>query len=287
MSIFIIAVSIIALLFLFINLLLAPHNPYQEKDTAFECGFHSFQQSRSPFNIAFFIYALLYLLFDLEILLIFPYSVSAYANGIYGLIGVLMFILLVTAGFVFEIGKNALNIQSRQNSTQGGKITTDKEGEIITYPLENLKLFYTLKNKCKQYWSAIKSRVVKIFSKQIYRIKKVGSKIYISRSWFIAKIFKPVLYMLVYLSITTFIRMQDFDKEIINWLTDYLGKGKFITTFLELFYIVILAQIVKYSLKVITTKFATMWDKNKNNSSSNSKPDNKSSNSKSNDQSSN
>lgn len=145
MSIFIIAVSIIALLFLFINLLLAPHNPYQEKDTAFECGFHSFQQSRSPFNIAFFIYALLYLLFDLEILLIFPYSVSAYANGIYGLIGVLMFILLVTAGFVFEIGKNALNIQSRQNSIQGGKITPPKGGKIITYLYESKRSYSTLK----------------------------------------------------------------------------------------------------------------------------------------------
>ena len=50
MTIFIIFVSVIAILFLFINLVFAPHNPYQEKDSMFECGFHSFQQSRSPFN---------------------------------------------------------------------------------------------------------------------------------------------------------------------------------------------------------------------------------------------
>ena len=55
MTLFILFVAIIALLFLFINLVFAPHNPYQEKDSMFECGFHSFQQSRSPFNIAFFI----------------------------------------------------------------------------------------------------------------------------------------------------------------------------------------------------------------------------------------
>ena len=59
---------------------------YQEKDSMFECGFHSFQQSRSPFNIAFFIYALVYLLLDLEILLTFPFAVSEYVNNVYGLI---------------------------------------------------------------------------------------------------------------------------------------------------------------------------------------------------------
>ena len=116
MTLFILFVCIIALLFLAINLVFAPHNPYQEKDSAFECGFHSFLQSRSPFNIAFFIYALVYLLLDLEILLIFPYSVSAYTNEVYGLAGALVFILIITAGFVFELGKGALNISSRQTS---------------------------------------------------------------------------------------------------------------------------------------------------------------------------
>lgn len=114
MTIFILLVSIIALLFLFINLVFAPHNPYQEKDSMFECGFHSFQQSRSPFNIAFFIYALVYLLLDLEILLTFPFAVSGYVNNIYGLIITLGFIGIITIGFVFELGKGALKIPSKQ-----------------------------------------------------------------------------------------------------------------------------------------------------------------------------
>ena len=114
MTIFILFVSIIALLFLFINLVFAPHNPYQEKDSMFECGFHSFQQSRSPFNIAFFIYALVFLLLDLEILLIFPFAVSGYVNNIYGLIITLVFVSIITTGFVFELGKGALNIPSKQ-----------------------------------------------------------------------------------------------------------------------------------------------------------------------------
>ena len=61
-------IPILAILLLVINLLLSPHNPYQEKDSAFECGFHSFLgQNRTQFSISFFIFALLFLfefLFD-------------------------------------------------------------------------------------------------------------------------------------------------------------------------------------------------------------------------------
>jgi NADH-ubiquinone oxidoreductase chain 3 len=104
---FFIFIPILAIILLGVNLIFAPHNPYQEKDSAFECGFHSFLgQNRSEFSISFFIFALLFLLFDLEILLVYPYIVSAYVNGIFGLV--------IMLGFVFELGKNALSIDSRQ-----------------------------------------------------------------------------------------------------------------------------------------------------------------------------
>ena len=109
-------VSIIAILFLALNFILAPHNPYQEKYSIFECGFHSFLgQNRSQFGVKFFIFALVYLLLDLEILVIYPFGLSSYENGIYGLIIVLLFIGIITAGFVFELGKGALKIESRQS----------------------------------------------------------------------------------------------------------------------------------------------------------------------------
>ncbi len=112
---FLIFIPILALVLLAINLIFAPHNPYEEKDSAFECGFHSFLgQNRSEFSISFFIFALLFLLFDLEILLVYPYIVSAYVNGIFGLIVMLIFFLVLTLGFAFELGKNALSIESRQ-----------------------------------------------------------------------------------------------------------------------------------------------------------------------------
>src|SRR6188768_2106368 len=117
MTLFILFVSIIAFLFLAINFILAPHNPYQEKYSIFECGFHSFLgQNRSQFNIKFYIYAFLYLILDLEILLIFPFAISMYINDIYGLIIILIFIIIVTIGFIFELGKGALKLDSKQNA---------------------------------------------------------------------------------------------------------------------------------------------------------------------------
>lgn len=100
---FFVFIPILAILLLAINLVFAPHNPYQENNSTFECRFHYF-----------FIFALLFLLFDLVILLVYPYVVSAYTNGIYGLVVMLIFFLALTLGFAFELGKNALKIYSRQ-----------------------------------------------------------------------------------------------------------------------------------------------------------------------------
>ena len=108
-------VPLLAFILLAVNFILAPHNPYQEKNGVFECGFTSFLgQNRTQFSISFFIFALLFLLFDLEILLVYPYLVSSYSNESYGLVVLLIFLLALTLGFVFELGKKALNIDSRQ-----------------------------------------------------------------------------------------------------------------------------------------------------------------------------
>src|SRR3982074_3216794 len=126
---FLFLIPVLAVILLAVNLIFSPHNSYIEKDSAFECGFHSFLgQNRTQFSISFFIFALLFLLFDLEILLVYPYVVSAYANGIYGLVIMLIFFLALTFGFAFELGKNALKIDSRQQmftfANQPSNITT-------------------------------------------------------------------------------------------------------------------------------------------------------------------
>jgi NADH-ubiquinone oxidoreductase chain 3 len=115
-TLFLLFIPLLGIILLAVNLIFAPHNPYEEKDSAFECGFHSFLgQNRTQFSISFFIFGLLFLLFDLEILLVYPYVVSAYTNGIYGLTIMLIFFLALTLGFTFELGKNALKIESKQS----------------------------------------------------------------------------------------------------------------------------------------------------------------------------
>lgn len=134
---FIIFIPILAVLLLAINLILAPHNPYQEKDSVFECGFHSFLgQNRTQFSVSFFIFGLLFLLFDLEILLVYPYSVSSYTNDIYGLVIMMVFFVLLTLGFIFELGKNALTIDSRQTSSYKNNDTTK---QVVSIPINILQ----------------------------------------------------------------------------------------------------------------------------------------------------
>lgn len=150
MSLFIVIVCIIALLFLLVNFILAPHNPYQEKYSIFECGFHSFLgQNRTQFGVKFFIFALVYLLLDLEILLTFPFAVSQYVNNLYGLMITLCFIGIITLGFIYELGKSALKIDSRQVLTMV-KIKPSFTIELVGKIRSNLgnKMYYRV-NKFK------------------------------------------------------------------------------------------------------------------------------------------
>ncbi|AGG15996.1 NADH dehydrogenase subunit 3 (mitochondrion) [Neurospora crassa OR74A] len=121
MTLFILFVSIIALLFLLINLVFAPHIPYQEKNSEFECGFHSFHQTRFPFDSPIAAQAICFVILDLEIFTMFPYVGSLGINTFYSLVVILGFMFVVSAGFVFELGKGALKIDSKQN--MGGDST--------------------------------------------------------------------------------------------------------------------------------------------------------------------
>lgn len=102
-------IPILAFILLALNILLAPHKPDENKISAYECGFLALpEQTRSTFQIHFMIVALLFLIFDLEILLLFPLAVSLYQVSIFGFsIGIIFFIIL-TIGFVLEIGKGAI-----------------------------------------------------------------------------------------------------------------------------------------------------------------------------------
>ena len=164
MSLFLVFVPILALILLLINLAFASHNPYPEKNNVFECGFTSFLgQNRTQFSISFFIFALLFLLFDLEILLVYPYLVSAYTNETYGLTVILIFLLALTLGFAFELGKKALSIDSRQ--------TTKAHHPPIPHALVDLSLQSNLLNVytlcCYKFLFFRKKKFFKLLNKAV------------------------------------------------------------------------------------------------------------------------
>lgn len=149
-SIFLIIIPLIALLLLIINLIFSKHEPYLEKDSPFECGYHSFLgQSRTQFSISFFIFGLLFLLFDLEILLVFPYSVTGFVNEYIGFFIFILFFIILTLGFVFELGKGALSITSRQyeNNDISSNIIKKKSYSNNISSVYNNKYIYTITGK--------------------------------------------------------------------------------------------------------------------------------------------
>lgn len=114
-------VPILAFVLLALNVLLAVHRPDESKVSAYECGFLALPgQTRSTFQIHFMIVALLFLIFDLEILLLFPLALSLYQVSVFGFtIGIIFFIVL-TIGFILEIGSGAIaltNFEPKNNSS--------------------------------------------------------------------------------------------------------------------------------------------------------------------------
>ena len=106
-----IIVPALALLLLLLNVVLAVHRPDESKVSAYECGFISiFGQTRSNFQIHFFLVALLFLVFDLEIILIMPVGVTLYDIGNFGFSIFVIFFIILTIGFVLEIGSGAIKL---------------------------------------------------------------------------------------------------------------------------------------------------------------------------------
>jgi NADH-ubiquinone oxidoreductase chain 3 len=106
-------VPILAILFLGLNLLLAAHKPDEAKVSVYECGFSPvYGQTRSTFQIHFFIVALLFLIFDLEVLLLYPLAVTLYQVSMFGFSVALIFFIVLTIGFILEIGSGAIKITS-------------------------------------------------------------------------------------------------------------------------------------------------------------------------------
>lgn len=84
-----------------------------EKVTAYECGYDAFGEARSPFDVGFYLVAILFLVFDIEVAYLIPWALGGVLSGWAGLTALLLFLAVLVIGFVYEWGKGALDWNSK------------------------------------------------------------------------------------------------------------------------------------------------------------------------------
>ena len=95
--------------FIILNFLFSPNNPDSEKLSAYECGFEPFDDSRMTFDVRFYLVAILFIIFDLEIAFLFPWAISLGNIGSLGFWSMMLFLFILSIGFVYEWKKGALD----------------------------------------------------------------------------------------------------------------------------------------------------------------------------------
>ena len=95
--------------FVILNFILSPKTPDPEKLSPYECGFEPFNDSRIEFDVRFYLVAILFIIFDLEIAFLFPWAISLGKIGLFGFISMMIFLFILTVGFIYEWKKGALD----------------------------------------------------------------------------------------------------------------------------------------------------------------------------------
>jgi NADH-quinone oxidoreductase subunit A len=98
----------IAALFIVLGLLLAPHKPDSEKLSPYECGFDPFEDAHLKFDVRYYLVAILFILFDLEIAFLFPWAIAIGDIGTAGFLAMMIFLAILVIGFIYEWKKGAL-----------------------------------------------------------------------------------------------------------------------------------------------------------------------------------
>jgi NADH-quinone oxidoreductase subunit A len=91
-----------------ISRLLGVHRPDSEKLSPYECGFEAFEDARMKFDVRYYLVAILFILFDLEIAFLFPWAIVLRELGMFGFLSMLVFLAILVVGFVYEWKKGAL-----------------------------------------------------------------------------------------------------------------------------------------------------------------------------------
>ena len=100
--------AVISLVLLFVPFVVAFKSPDREKLSAYECGFNAFDDARMKFDVRFYLVAILFIIFDLEVAFLFPWVLSFDSIGWFGFGSVMVFLAILTIGFVYEWKKGAL-----------------------------------------------------------------------------------------------------------------------------------------------------------------------------------
>ena len=87
---------------------MSPRNPYPAKLSAYECGFEAFEDARMKFDVRYYLVAILFIIFDLEIAFLFPWAIVLDEIGVFGFWAMMMFLAILVVGFVYEWMKGAL-----------------------------------------------------------------------------------------------------------------------------------------------------------------------------------
>jgi len=106
--VFIILAAIFGVIPIALGAILAPRKPNNIKTAAYECGFPPFENARMKFDLRYYLIAILFIIFDLEIVFLFPWAVSLNKIGAIGFISMAIFLLLLLVGFIYEWQKGAL-----------------------------------------------------------------------------------------------------------------------------------------------------------------------------------
>ena len=99
----------LAVVLLGLGLLMSPRRPDAAKDSPFECGFEAFEDSRMKFDVRYYLVAILFIIFDLEIAFLFPWAVVLDKVGLTGLAAMAVFLGVLIIGFIYEWKKGALD----------------------------------------------------------------------------------------------------------------------------------------------------------------------------------
>ena len=106
--IFLAVAGALGVLLLVLGYLFAPRKPDAEKLSAYECGFEAFEDSRMKFDVRYYLVAILFIVFDLEIAFLFPWAVALDSVGIVAMAAMGLFLLVLVVGFIYEWKKGAL-----------------------------------------------------------------------------------------------------------------------------------------------------------------------------------